>query len=388
MCTDGSCGKITVEDGSCFTGIEYVAAAGVTAAGGVAQANMNNNANQAIAGTNTAANAYMQVQNQDYNARQAEITREFNSEEAAKARRFAQEQSWEQKEFANQQTAWNQGFNANEAQKNRDYQTEMSNTQYQRAIGDLKAAGLNPMLAYKQGGAGTPSGGAASSSAQSVGQAGAAQASGGQASTGGWGGPGVYKHETPNIGAAVNTGMAAMELDKKLQLYDAQIANTQADTTVKGTQAPQNIAQTQKIKEETTQTIEQTKIVQAQLPAILAQTNLTISQEQLNKIQQGLAKQQEALAKAQTAVATGQMNIQTLQAMQIRADTNLTQLRGTGQEIENAIRNLTKIGAEAVTPTVQSVGDAVKGAGEAANNSSWNPYNWGKKAGEFIKKAW
>lgn len=47
---------------------------------------------------------------------------------------------------------------AAEAQKNRDWQTEMSNTAYQRAVKDLGSAGLNPMLAYQQGGASTPSG--------------------------------------------------------------------------------------------------------------------------------------------------------------------------------------------------------------------------------------
>lgn len=63
-------------------------------------------------------------------------------------------------------------FAASEAQKSRDFSEYMSSSAYQRAVADMKAAGINPALAISQGGASTPSSAMAAASSAHAGKSG------------------------------------------------------------------------------------------------------------------------------------------------------------------------------------------------------------------------
>lgn len=78
----------------------------------------------------------------------------FNSSQAAMANQFSMDM-WQR----------SADFNAEQAEIQRQWQERMDNTKYQRAIKDMEAAGLNPVLAVTGGGISTGTG---SSSAASI----------------------------------------------------------------------------------------------------------------------------------------------------------------------------------------------------------------------------
>lgn len=101
--------------------------------------------------------------------------------------------------YASDEASFARDFGAQEAQKSRDFTERMSNTAYQRATADMKAAGINPMLAFSQGGASTPAGATA----------------------------GTVNASVPNVNP-VSSALEVLRTRKEMDLLDSQIKSTNA----------------------------------------------------------------------------------------------------------------------------------------------------------------
>lgn len=110
-------------------------------------------------------------------------------------------------------------YNSAEASANRDWQSNMRNTSYQSAMNDMRAAGLNPMLAFSQGGASVPSGSTASYAAASDSSAAVAS----------------HAAQVSSAAAASQAETASRQVDSNVKLQAEQAVKAAAEAGLTGT---------------------------------------------------------------------------------------------------------------------------------------------------------
>jgi len=157
--------------------------------------------------------------------------------------------------------------NAANSQKQMDFQERMRKTQYQTAVEDMKAAGLNPMLAYQQGGAGNQ--------------------------------VGAQAQMQSSLGAAVHSTAENLSKYQELRNQSVQekLINSQIDVADADALLKRATAITEAYKPGLTQA-ETNKILQ-QAGLYTAQTRYTTAQEAQTRQNITIAKPEEEMSKTQ-----------------------------------------------------------------------------------------
>lgn len=132
----------------------------------------------------------------------------------------------------------NREFQARQAEQQMDFQERMSSSAYTRASADMKRAGLNPMLAYSQGGASSPAGASGSGSMAPV---------------------------SDVLGKGISSAIEARRLAKELKATDSQtdLNNAIAKTQAAQTELNKASAKTAELNQ---------RVLKAEIPAVEAES--------------------------------------------------------------------------------------------------------------------
>lgn len=174
--------------------------------------------------------------------------------------------------FNANQAELNRSFTAEQVQKQLDFQERMSGTSYQRAVHDLSQAGLNPMLAYSQGGASSPAGAAGAGSSASMTPARMEP---------------TLPHGSVNLSSAVGAARTMAEID----LIQAQRRKVEAETTTETYRPGQVWQDTQKSEYET-------RNLNQRMHNLISDQRLTQAQEDKVRDEITVIKEEQGIAAA------------------------------------------------------------------------------------------